>query len=1122
MDTYVISASELPEKYIRFFYEQEHFKHKTISAKNNPVFRWTGLYSGLRIRLYETLRSIVIFIIPELRVLQKDNSIEFYLGTDILESRYCKRKGAFELAIPCHLSLKNKQSNSTWLSIICRPFDVPSDKRMLGIAFCALKFLHDKDHTMLTTEEHFETIPAHCSLSETICKVKSPIIKDVRDRINIAKRMTTANFHHNKSDVNSVDVFELAIQDVPNSSLARFNPLEIPSEEYHLLENRFYRWSQACSGLCIRLDDDILALELNQGLDSRLPLDVSEIAFFLGRQELPFQYQPERQCYLLEIPQGIELHTQCNFLEKQGWLTLLVKELKAPRDKRSLGIAINSISIYRRSHNLNAQQWSISDFVTIDAMVPRFIDVVQQIKCPLKPELREEKTYCATDADILRWASASATDRDLNKFMHWAKSNASQSLVSLMLYCENRFEAPVLDWLTTDPRFNYFNTQPDNVIELVEEINRLPYTSGHPRSSIIIPTLDEPLHILGCIRSILYSGALQSFEILIADDNSRPSTIRLLESLNHPAIRLIRHTENRGFLENVQKTVPFALGEILILLNNDTIVLPGWLDELTNSLTGDVGLVGSLLLFPNATIQEAGCVIFNDGSVHNHGQNEKINSSHLNYCRDVVYVSGASLAITRALWAQIGGFDERFKPAYFEDTDLAFKVREAGYRVIYQPLSVAVHFRGGSYGDDSNHLKRAYMQNNHKKFKGKWSHKIADLPSPRKHDNTRCRYLERPIALLLDANTPTPDKDSGSVDVIQIIHCFQSLGFHIVFAAENSRDAGRYTRNLQRTGVECLYSNEARQLSDVVDEFQGQPAFCMAFRYYIANQVVDNLRRRFPNIPLILQTVDLHYLRATRQSQTDPNPRLLEVAQQIKQDELDTISKCDATIVLANQERELLLTESVNTTLEHIPFARPSIAVDLISPFRQRQDLIFIGGFRHPPNVDGLLWFLQSIWPLLLEKGFAHRLLIVGSEIPETITNFASSKIKILGHVEDLSSILQQVKISVAPLRFGAGLKGKIATSLQFGLPCITTNVGAEGFDASRDIHLKIADQPEDFAQAILDVYFNEKSWETLSHHGMDLIEKNFSLAAMQLKLDILLGKLGVTTNTNNEHTYYE
>ena len=207
-----------------------------------------------------------------------------------------------------------------------------------------------------------------------------------------------------------------------------------------------------------------------------------------------------------------------------------------------------------------------------------------------------------------------------------------------------------------------------------------------------------------------------TYEIIIANDCSTDLTIQLGDVVK--GINIINNTDNLRFLLNCNNAAKYAKGEYILFLNNDTQVQQNWLQPLVDLMKKDttIGMVGSKLIYADGYLQEAGGILWDDASAWNYGNRQNPNDSEFNFVHEVDYISGAAIMIRTKLWKEIGGFDERFVPAYCEDSDLAFEVRKHGYKVVYQPKSVVVHFEGISNGTDVTTGQKKYQVENQKKF----------------------------------------------------------------------------------------------------------------------------------------------------------------------------------------------------------------------------------------------------------------------------------------------------------------------------------------------------------------------------------------------------------------------
>ena len=267
-------------------------------------------------------------------------------------------------------------------------------------------------------------------------------------------------------------------------------------------------------------------------------------------------------------------------------------------------------------------------------------------------------------------------------------------------------------------------------------IERLNSISALPSASVVIPTYNGANLVDACMRAILETVP-RSFdvEIIVADDCSTDDTRAVVAHWSgcDDRVRLVANRVNRGFLDNCNAAAESAEGDVLVLLNNDTVPLDGWLTALLRTIAHqpNVGVVGGKLLFPDGRLQEAGGALFKDASGANIGKWDPSPLRPL-YCaaREADYCSGALLATPLPLWRKLGGFDTAFRPAYYEDADYCFRVRDAGYRVLYQPESVAVHIEGATSGTNlDTGVKRAQVVNR-QKFLKKWGDALAERPSP--------------------------------------------------------------------------------------------------------------------------------------------------------------------------------------------------------------------------------------------------------------------------------------------------------------------------------------------------------------------------------------------------------
>lgn len=244
--------------------------------------------------------------------------------------------------------------------------------------------------------------------------------------------------------------------------------------------------------------------------------------------------------------------------------------------------------------------------------------------------------------------------------------------------------------------------------------------SDHPRVSIVVPAFNHWTYTHLCLRALRDHTSGQEFEVILADDGSSDTTIAASTLLRN--VQVVRQDRSLGFLKNCNAAARCARGEYLLFLNNDTVVQRGWLDILvgTADRNPEVGIVGPKVIYPDGRLQDAGGIVFADGTTANYGRGGDPAAAAFNVARDVDYISGCCLLVRRELWSSVGGFDDRFAPGYYEDVDLAFAARRRGYRVVYEPRAVIVHFDGVSHGHNTSTGIKSFLAVNAEKFVLKW------------------------------------------------------------------------------------------------------------------------------------------------------------------------------------------------------------------------------------------------------------------------------------------------------------------------------------------------------------------------------------------------------------------
>ena len=625
---------------------------------------------------------------------------------------------------------------------------------------------------------------------------------------------------------------------------------------------------------------------------------------------------------------------------------------------------------------------------------------------------------------------------------------------------------------------------------------------SEPKVSIIIPCYNQVDYTYRCLLSIRKYTEDVDYEVIVADDVSTDATKELEKFVE--GANIIHAKQNQGFLGNCNDAANQARGKYIMFLNNDTEVTEHWLSSLVELLEKDssIGMTGSKLVFPDGKLQEAGGIIWKDGSGWNYGRGDDPDKFDYNYIKDVDFISGAAILIRHSLWNSIGGFDKRYTPAYCEDCDLAFEVRKAGFRVVYQPLSKVIHYEGLSNGTDVNGtgLKR-YQVENFKKLKEKWAVEFENQYENDGRPNVfraRERSRGKKIVLMVDHYVPTYDKDTGSKCTWQYIQMFISKGYEVKFLGDSYRKDEPYTTELEQMGVEVIYGEYMKaEIWKWIDEHADDIYLSYLNRPHITAKYIDYFKDR--GIRCLFFGSDLHCLRIEREAKLTGDPKKFEEAEYWRSVEFGIMHKADMSYYPSYVETDII--HEIDPSVKAKPiklYVFEEFAEAEEKDFAKREGIIFVGGFAHPPNKDGLLWFVKEIWPKVHEATGAD-FYVVGSHADEEVqaVHDPDKGIIFKGFVseEELHELYQKSRVCAVPLRYGAGVKGKVIESMYFGVPVLTTNIGAEGIEDAETV-MEIRDSAQEWINELIALYTDTDRCSEMSRKSLAYVKERHSLEA--------------------------
>jgi GT2 family glycosyltransferase len=728
----------------------------------------------------------------------------------------------------------------------------------------------------------------------------------------------------------------------------------------------------------------------------------------------------------------------------------------------------------------------------------------------LRPDLQRQYPE-ALNGDLGRlraWADASYLLDDYGSILSFFKrnriANSVQSVSSQHL--ETWLHRP--DWnLVNDmvgPEVDIIRDPDNPSAALAAEPPAFPEPKNPVEISIIIPSHNKTAYLMNCLKSVAANTTSfgNHYEVIVIDNGSTESAFQIISTITN--LHLVKLQHNKGFIDACNAGAREARGKYLVFLNNDTIVTPGWLEALMHAIKADpkVGAVGAKLVYPSGLLQEAGCITWNNGMCHNYGRGDDPNKPEYSYRREVDYCSGACLLLSSELFERVGRFDRQYSPAYYEDTDLCFNIRKRGKRVIYQPNSVVIHFEGVTGGRDIRSGFKRYQRVNHEKFAKKWAAELKTQPPPGKVLTGRDR-LGHDAVLVVERRIPEPNKNSGDNRLDSIIQMLRSNDFQVTVLADDHLRRDPYVAYFQDHGVEIVFEQTLEGLLKSRPDFYG---IIWLSRVETAFKHLTLARALCPNAQLVFDMVDLVSLREHRLATLTHDGSLLAVSEGTRSKELYVARRSDLTIAISEREKFVLLQEDPSLQVEVLPNVH--IARQPRKSFKTRKDLLFLGGFEHPPNVDGVLYFLDEIFDEIRARLPDLHLTVVGSDMPDKIRNLKHDGLKIVGYSENLEPLFDSSRVFVAPIRYGAGIKGKIGLSMAWGLPVVTTSMGAEGMGLEHERNVLISDDPHEFADYVVKLYTSPQLWHRLSMNGQLHVKERYGQKKVERMLSRILRRL--------------
>ena len=633
-----------------------------------------------------------------------------------------------------------------------------------------------------------------------------------------------------------------------------------------------------------------------------------------------------------------------------------------------------------------------------------------------------------------------------------------------------------------------------------------------PEVSIILVLHNRAELTLQCLYSILRCG-LDSYEVVIVDNASADATQHLLRTIK--GARIIENETNVHFLKACNQAAEQIRGDYLLLLNNDAQLIPGSVASALRTFEGssDIGAVGGKIILPDGTLQEAGSIVWRDGSCLGYGRGDSPSAPPYMFKRDVDYCSGAFLLTKRDLFLDQGGFDEDYAPAYYEETDYCVRLWQQNKRVVYDPNAIILHYEFASSTSSNTAIN---LQVEHKNvFATKHKNWLQSQCKPEAENiliaRTHRREGQRRI-LFLDDRVPHLALGSGFPRSNRILLELVNMRQDVTFYPTNfpNEDWADVYQDIPRE-VEVMLNHGWDKLEEFLEERANYYDLILVSRPHNMTRLKSLLATK-PDLcrksKIVYDAEALFSFREIEQLRLEGKALSAVEQQKLIDEEVLLAENCESVISVSGRESH----EFSKRGLRHVHTL--SHALD-ISPtendFAQRRDILFVGSVHSltSPNADSMYWFSEKILPLVQAKlGSEVRLVIAGSAIPSFFERFPNGNVKLVGQVDQLATYYNDARLFVAPTRFSAGIPLKVIEAAAHGLPVVATKLSGLQLGWREDHDLLLADDPEAFAAACITLYQDRDLWKRLRQNALRRVKQEYSPAGFSAQLKKIIGSV--------------
>lgn len=618
--------------------------------------------------------------------------------------------------------------------------------------------------------------------------------------------------------------------------------------------------------------------------------------------------------------------------------------------------------------------------------------------------------------------------------------------------------------------------------------------SDSPVLSILLVFYNQAHLSLMCLRTLLENADVP-FELIVVDNASSDRTGELLDRLDN--VKSVRNEENLGFVKAVNQGAKLAEADFLLLLNNDAFIEPGALGAALGVLREDAtaGAVGGRIEALDGKLQEAGNIVWRDGSCAGYGRGENPEDGAFRFRRVVDYCSGAFLMFRTAQFRDLGGFDEAFAPAYYEESDFCLRLRQQGLHTIYEPAVKVRHYEFASTG--GMNAAAALQEKNRALFREKHAEFLKRQP---KADPARTLHARssngHPNLLLIDDAVPHASLGGGYPRCRHIVSLLSQMPLNVTFFPLHfPNDNWDEVYRTLPANVEVLLNRGRSGLAQLLTERAGFYRHVMVSRptnMAFFNQVLESLPREARQFDIVYDAEAVFAGRELLWRELQGESIEEDEKKRVIAQELDLAAEASAVLTVSDAEADLFREHGLERVLV---LGHGMGLVPEPAPFDGRRGLLFVGALKdeHSPNVDSLLWFACNVLPLIEREMPGLDLNVAGHTAAPSLLSIERPNIHMKGRLETLDGLYRDCRVFIAPTRFAAGIPHKVHEAAAHGIPAVVTPLLARQLGWRHDQEVLVGESPEEFAEQCLRLYREADLWERLSKAAREAVARDCS-----------------------------